>query len=158
MSKKGPGMERLYPPGEVDPIPDWVTELVVYPLVKAGIVSENFINSAVINDYQPGGCIVSHIDPLHIFDRPIISVSFLSDSALSFGCKFRFKPIRVSEPIVSIPVSRGCVTILKGYAADQITHCVRPEDTRARRAVIILRRVLPDAPRLSSINELGEKS
>ncbi|KAG8326862.1 RNA demethylase alkbh5 [Homalodisca vitripennis] len=31
---------------------------------------------------------------------------------------------------------------------DEITHCVRPEDTVARRAVIILRRVLPTAPRL----------
>ena len=27
-----------------------------------------------------------------------------------------------------------------GYAADNITHCVRPEDTKDRRAVIILRR------------------
>ena len=27
-----------------------------------------------------------------------------------------------------------------GFAADEITHCVRPEDTVARRAVILLRR------------------
>ena len=32
----------------------------------------------------------------------------------------------------------GC--FCSGYAADNITHCVRPEDTRHRRAVIILRR------------------
>jgi hypothetical protein len=69
LSKRGPGMERLYPPGEVDPIPDWVHKLVIKPLVKANVVPEGFINSAVINDYQPGGCIVSHIDPIHIFDR-----------------------------------------------------------------------------------------
>jgi alkylated DNA repair protein alkB family protein 5 len=62
-------MERLYPPGEVDPIPDWVDKLVIKPLVEANVVPEGFINSAVINDYQPGGCIVSHIDPIHIFDR-----------------------------------------------------------------------------------------
>lgn len=148
LSKRGPGMERLYPPGEVDPIPEWVHQLVVEPLVKAGIVPDGFINSAVINDYQPGGCIVSHIDPIHIFDRPIISVSFMSDSALSFGCKFSFKPIRVSKPVLCLPLSRGCVTILSGFAADEITHCVRPEDTVARRAVILLRRVFPDAPRL----------
>ncbi|XP_067006386.1 RNA demethylase ALKBH5 isoform X1 [Anabrus simplex] len=150
LSKRGPGMERLYPPGEVDPIPDWVHKLVIKPLVKAGMVPEGFINSAVINDYQPGGCIVSHIDPIHIFDRPIISASFMSDSALSFGCKFTFKPIRVSKPILCLPLSRGCVTVLSGFAADEITHCVRPEDTVARRAVIVLRRVFPDAPRLSA--------
>ncbi|XP_049801380.1 RNA demethylase ALKBH5-like isoform X2 [Schistocerca nitens] len=105
LSKRGPGMERLYPQGEVDPIPDWVHNMVIEPLVKAGIVPDGFINSAVINDYQPGGCIVSHIDPIHIFDS--------------------------------------------GFAADEITHCVRPEDTIARRAVILLRRVFPDAPRLA---------
>jgi len=148
LAKKGPGMERLYPPGEVDEIPTWVNELVIKPIVKARIVPQGFFNSAVINDYQPGGCIVSHIDPIHIFDRPIVSVSFMSDSALSFGCKFSFKPIRCTRPILCLPLSRGCVTMLSGFAADEITHCVRPQDTVKRRSVIILRRVLPDAPRL----------
>ncbi|XP_074648970.1 RNA demethylase ALKBH5-like [Tubulanus polymorphus] len=148
MDKKGPGQEKLYAKGDVDPIPEWVRELVEKPLVKHKLIPEGFINSAVINDYQPGGCIVSHIDPAHIFDRPIISVSFMSDSALCFGCKFSFKPIRVSEPVLSLPVTRGCVTLLSGYAADEITHCIRPQDIVKRRAVIILRRVLPDAPRL----------
>ena len=69
MKKRGPGNERLYPKGEVDPIPDWIFELIVDPLVKAGIIPEGFVNSAVINDYLPGGCIVSHIDPPQIFDR-----------------------------------------------------------------------------------------
>lgn len=150
LSKKGPGMEKLYPKGEVDDIPQWIEDLIIKPMIKAKIVPENFINSAVINDYQPGGCIVSHIDPAHIFERPIISVSFMSDSALSFGCKFSFKPIRVTEPILCLPVCRGCVTILSGYAADNITHCVRPQDVKKRRAVIILRRVRPDAPRLTA--------
>ena len=62
-------MERLYPPGEVDEIPKWIHNLVVKPLVKAGIIEDGFVNSAVINDYQPGGCIVSHIDPKQIFNR-----------------------------------------------------------------------------------------
>lgn len=30
-----------------------------------------------------------------------------------------------------------------GYAADDITHCIRPQDVVQRRAVIILRRYLP---------------
>ena len=113
MAKKGPGMERLHSKGEVDPIPKWIFDLVVEPLVKVGIIPEGFVNSAVINDYMPGGCIVSHIDPPHIFDRPIVSVSFFSDSALCFGCKFSFKPIRVSKPVLALPIARGSVTCLR---------------------------------------------
>ena len=113
MARKGPGMERLYPKGQVDEIPDWIFKVVVQPLVDNKIIPDGFVNSAVINVYQPGGCIVSHIDPPHIFDRPIVSVSLLSDSALCFGCKFSFKPIRVSKPVLNLPVPRGCVTLLR---------------------------------------------
>ncbi|XP_041960352.1 RNA demethylase ALKBH5 isoform X2 [Alosa sapidissima] len=150
LERRGPGQERLYSKGEVDDIPDWVHELVISRLVERGLLSEGFVNSAVINDYQPGGCIVSHVDPIHIFERPIVSVSFFSDSALCFGCRFQFKPIRVSEPVLHLPVRRGSVTILSGYAADEITHCIRPQDIKERRAVIILRRTRPDAPRLDT--------
>ncbi|XP_003972350.2 RNA demethylase ALKBH5 [Takifugu rubripes] len=150
LEKRGPGQERLYRKGEVDEIPNWVHELVIKPLVSNGVVPDGFVNSAVINDYQPGGCIVSHVDPLHIFARPIVSVSFFSDSALCFGCRFQFKPIRVSEPVFVLPVKRGSVTVLSGYAADDITHCIRPQDIKERRAVIILRKTRPDAPRLDS--------
>lgn len=148
LEKRGPGQERLYRRGEVDDIPAWVDELVIGRLVADGVIPEGFVNSAVINDYQPGGCIVSHVDPPHIFARPIVSVSFFSDSALSFGCRFQFKPIRVSEPVLVLPVWRGSVTVLSGYAADDITHCIRPQDIKARRAVIILRKTRADAPRL----------
>uniref|UniRef100_A0A8D9AAC6 RNA demethylase ALKBH5 n=1 Tax=Cacopsylla melanoneura TaxID=428564 RepID=A0A8D9AAC6_9HEMI len=148
--KKGLGSERLYPEGEVDPIPVWIQEMVIAKLEEQGVVPRGFINSAVINDYQPGGCIVSHIDPPHIFDRPIISLSLFSNSALCFGCKFSFKPIRVSDPLLYLPVQRGQVTLLQDFAANGVTHCVRPQDTVRRRAVILLRRVLPCAPRLVS--------
>nr|XP_005996770.1 PREDICTED: RNA demethylase ALKBH5-like [Latimeria chalumnae] len=113
LQKRGPGQERLYPRGDVDEIPDWVRELVIQKLVDQRVIPEGFVNSAVINDYQPGGCIVSHVDPIHIFERPIVSVSFFSDSALCFGCKFQFKPIRVSEPVFFLPVKRGSVTVLR---------------------------------------------
>ncbi|MCI4393508.1 hypothetical protein PGIGA_G00158090 [Pangasianodon gigas] len=152
LEKRGPGQERLYSKGEVDEIPAWVHELVIDPLVARRIIPEGFVNSAVINDYQPGGCIVSHVDPIHIFERPIVSVSFFSDSALCFGCKFQFKPIRVSEPVLCLPVLRGSVTLLSGYAADDITHCIRPQDIKQRRAVIILRKTRPNAPRLDTVS------
>ena len=113
LAERGPGQERLFPRGEVDEIPGWVSELVVSRLEKAGIVPKGFVNSAVINDYQPGGCIVSHIDPPHIFARPIVSCSFFSESSLSFGCKFSFKPIRTSVPVLALPLPRGCVTTLR---------------------------------------------
>ncbi|CAM1302923.1 ALKBH5 (predicted) [Pycnogonum litorale] len=140
LEKRGPGMERVYPTGEVDDIPEWIHNMITKKLISKKIIPDGFVNSVVINDYKPGGCIVSHIDPVHIFHRPIVSVTFMSDSALSFGCKFRFKPIRVTKPIFSVPLCRGHVTCLSGYAADGITHCVRPQDTVHRRAVVILRR------------------
>lgn len=148
LQRRGPGQERLYPKGDVDEIPEWVHELVIRRLVEHRLIPDGFVNSAVINDYQPGGCIVSHVDPIHIFERPIVSVSFFSDSALCFGCKFQFKPIRVSEPVLFLPVRRGSVTLLSGYAADEITHCIRPQDIKERRAVVILRKTRTEAPRL----------
>ncbi|OCT61759.1 hypothetical protein XELAEV_18047788mg [Xenopus laevis] len=35
-----------------------------------------------------------------------------------------------------------------GYAADEITHCIRPQDITERRAVVILRKTRTEAPRL----------
>ena len=123
LERRGPGQERLYSKGEVDDIPDWVHELVIERLVDRGLLPEGFVNSAVINDYQPGGCIVSHVDPIHIFERPIVSVSLFSDSALCFGCKFQFKPIRVSEPVLYLPVLRGSVTVLR-YVSPSSGVCI----------------------------------
>jgi len=153
MDKKGPGGERLHKKGEVDEIPNWIKKHIIQKLYNDKIVPEGFINSAVVNEYFPGGCIVSHIDPIHIFDRPIISISFNSKSYLSFGTKFSFNPIRTSEPVLALPLQRGCLTMISGYAADGITHCIRPQDIVERRCVIILRRVFPDAPRVGDIND-----
>ena len=110
---EGPGQEKLYPKGEVNDIPDWVTDLVIKPLEDSKIIPRDYVNTAVINEYMPGGCIVSHIDPPHIFDRPICTVSFMSDSNLSFGCKFSFKPIRVSDPVLCLPLARGSATVIR---------------------------------------------
>jgi len=30
--------------------------------------------------------------------------------------------------------------LCSGYAADDVTHCIRPEDVKSRRAVVVLRR------------------
>ncbi len=149
LEQKGEGNERLFPKDAIDPIPNWIMKYVIKPLEDKKLIAKDWINSAVINDYLPGGCIVSHVDPLHIFDRPIVSISLFSDCALSFGCKFSFKPIRSSEPLLSVPLRRGCVCFMSGYAADHVTHCIRPEDVTERRVAIIIRRVYPEAPRLT---------
>jgi len=151
MDEAGPGKEKIYPKGEVDEIPKWIEKHIIQKLYDDKIVEEGFINSAVINEYFAGGCIVSHIDPIHIFARPIISISFNCKTYLSFGCKFSFNPIRTSEPIHTVPLDRGCLFMMDGYAADNVTHCVRPQDIVDRRCVIIFRRVYPDAPRIGDV-------
>lgn len=113
MEHKGPGQERLHLKGDVDEIPKWIQKHVIQKIYDKKIVPEGFINSVVVNEYFPGGCIVSHIDPIHIFDRPIISISFNSNSFLSFGCRFSFNPIRTTEPILALPLHRGALTMIR---------------------------------------------
>lgn len=147
------GLEAVWPPEETSEIPAWIREALVARLEAKRIVPKGWINSATINDYAAGGCIVSHIDPPHLFDRPIVSVSFFSDCNLVFGTKFEF-PREAHHPETSTPVLvqrclRGYATVLKGYSANSITHAIRPCDLPSRRASIILRRVLPSAPVLA---------
>ena len=113
MEHKGPGQERLHVKGEVDEIPKWIQKHVIQKVYDLKLVPEGFINSAVVNEYFPGGCIVSHVDPIHIFDRPIITISFNSKSYLSFGVKFTFNPIRTSDPILALPLDRGTLTMIR---------------------------------------------
>mmetsp|Transcript_101695 Transcript_101695/g.286713 ORF Transcript_101695/g.286713 Transcript_101695/m.286713 type:complete len:528 (-) Transcript_101695:168-1751(-) len=144
------GVEAVWPPSETEPIPEWISELVIKPLEKRGVVPKGWINSATINDYAAGGCIVSHIDPPHLFDRPIIGVNFFSDCNLVFGTTFSFpkdaSDITCSTPVYVHPCQCGYATVMKGYSANDITHAIRPCDLPSRRASIILRRVLPSAP------------
>lgn len=113
MLQKGPGSERLHRKGDVDDIPRWVSKHIISRLVNDKIVPTNWINSCVINEYFPGGCIVSHIDPVHIFDRPIVSINFNSSTFLCFGVKFSFNPIRTTEPVHAVPLHRGQLTTLR---------------------------------------------
>ncbi len=47
------------------------------------VLFQNWINSAVINDYKAGGCIVSHIDPPHLFERYNLDFSLHHRKVLS---------------------------------------------------------------------------
>lgn len=146
------GVEAVWPPEDVSEIPGWIRELVISKLEAKRVVPKGWLNSATINDYSPGGFIVSHIDPQHLFDRPIISISFFSDCNLVFGAKFGNPdagPGDATVPLLVHRCQRGCATVMKGYSADKITHGIRSCDLPSRRASIILRRVLPSSPVLA---------
>jgi len=143
------GIEAVWPPEDTSEIPAWIREFVIEKLEAKRVVPKGWINSATINDYIPGGFIVSHIDPPHLFDRPIISISFFSDCNLVFGARFGHPdegPGEATIPALVHRCMRGNATIMKGYSADKITHGIRSCDLPGRRASIILRRVLPSAP------------
>lgn len=148
----GRGEERVLPPGLVDPIPEWVRLKLIQRLEEEGHVPCGWINSAVINDYRKGGMIVSHIDPPHLFDRPIFIASFFAECRLAFGAGFTFVDGRFSEERSAPPrflacLSRGSLCRMDGFSANGITHGIRPADMTSRRVSVVLRRVLPDAPR-----------
>lgn len=146
------GVEAVWPPEDTSPIPAWVHEKIISKLEARRVVPKGWINSATINDYAPGGCIVSHIDPPWLFDRPIIGLNLFSDCNLVFGTKFSFPheaDIETTTPVLVHRSLRGHATVMKGYSANKITHAIRPCDLPSRRAAIILRRVLPSAPVLT---------
>jgi len=144
------GKEELLPLGQVDPIPAWVQHFVILPLVQRGVVPQGWIDSVVMNDYQAGGSIVAHVDPLRLFERPILSTSFFCPARLVFGASF--DPERKQAPVYMQPLTRGSVLVMAGYAANKETHGMRPEDMfGSRRVSIVLRRVLGAAPRVSEI-------
>lgn len=150
----GKGKEELLPPEMVDPIPDWIHKKLIARMEQKGVVEKGWINSAVVNDYQPGGMIVSHIDPKQLFARPIFIATFFADGRLVFGVNFvfagrKYSPEQSSPPKFTAHMPRGALTVMEGFSADGITHGIRPEDFDSRRVSIVLRHVYDDAPRLS---------
>ena len=76
----------------------WLASCLIGPLSLSSVIGP-------LLSYSYLGLALIFIQPSvvgQLFDRPIITVSFLSDSALSFGCKFTFKPLRVSKPVVQV--------------------------------------------------------
>lgn len=153
ISKKGE--EQILPPELIDPVPDFIYDKLILPLEEKGVVPEGWINSAVVNDYRPGGMIVSHIDPPKLFARPIFITSFFAEGRLVFGSRFSFPnkggAPETTPPKCICPMPRGSLTIMEGYSADGITHGIRPQDLDGRRVSIVLRHVFPNAPRLGQM-------
>lgn len=60
---------------DVPPPPSWMKHLVEAPLVDAGVLPPNYIDSVALNIYQDGSeGIQSHYDDAHRFCQPIHSL------------------------------------------------------------------------------------
>ncbi|KAK3245510.1 hypothetical protein CYMTET_44927 [Cymbomonas tetramitiformis] len=82
---------------------------------------------AVMNVYhQHGVSLSTHRDAPELFLRPVISLRLFSSSVLSFGCKGQGLHSRLH----AIPLERGTVTIMEGYAADMLMHGIRGKDIK----------------------------
>lgn len=138
------GREELLPLGSVGPIPDWLQHLVIAPLVHSRIIPHGWVDSVVMNDYRAGSSIVAHVDPPRLFARPIVTVSFFCPARLVFGASF--DPERRTPPAYSQLLSRGSVLLLDGYAANSVTHGIRPEDMLGARRVSMVLRHLVEVP------------
>jgi hypothetical protein len=106
--------------------------------------TENYINQAVLNYYiQAGSSLGVHQDDKHLFHRPIISIRLLSDSILSFGCK----GMGMQETAYFFPIEQkvGTITIMEGFAADNMLHCIRSRDIQDKSLSIIFRKVTEKA-------------
>lgn len=66
--------------------PVWMKDKIEEPLVKAGIIAKDFVNSIAMNVYHDGTeGLAQHYDDAVRFKQPIFTVRLFSDSRLSFG-------------------------------------------------------------------------
>merc|ERR1712079_785975 len=108
-------------------------------------IPHGWIDSVVMNDHRTGGSIVAHVDP-PLFARPIFLASFHYPAKLVFGASF--DPMRSVKPCYSQLLCRGSVLMLDRYAANNVTHGIRPEDLLGpRRVSITMRHVIVTGPK-----------
>lgn len=71
---------------DVSQPPVWMKTVLEEPLVNAGIIDKDFINSIALNVYHDGSeGLAQHFDDATRFKQPIFTVRLFSDSRLSFG-------------------------------------------------------------------------
>lgn len=124
---------------DVDPVPDWLCELVEKRLIAVGLIARDWLNSFAINVYHDGSLgLAPHMDDTSRFEQPIFSLRLYSSSRLTFGAQAQ----GMTNPLFFIPMPRGCITVMEdgGYAANKLTHCVRPSDMSGKSASIVMRR------------------
>lgn len=111
-----------------------------------GLVPKGFIDQSVMNYYlAKNSCLGVHQDEKRLFHRPICSVRLFSDSVLSFGCKGF--GMQETPNFIPIPQSRGTITLMEGWAANNMVHCIRSRDIKEKSLSIIFRKVTDRAVR-----------
>ncbi|KAH0468933.1 hypothetical protein IEQ34_002165 [Dendrobium chrysotoxum] len=106
-----------------DPIPN-IFKLMIKQLITSHVLPINCVpDSCIINIYEPGDCILPHIDS-HDFVRPFSTVSFLNEYNIMFGHKL--KSVGPGEFIgsASIPLPVGFMLVLNGNGDDLAKHCI----------------------------------
>jgi hypothetical protein len=74
---------------DVSPPPFWMKDMLEKPMVAAGIVEKDFINSVALNVYHDGSeGLAQHFDDATRFKQPIYTLRLFSDSRLSFGSQY----------------------------------------------------------------------
>jgi hypothetical protein len=115
------------------------------------------INQLVVNVYVESGATLGvHIDSLKLFDRPICSLRLWQDSTLSFGCA-GFAGTETSS-YLGIPLKRNTLTIMHGFAADRLKHCIQGKHVRGLTASLLFRQVKYNNNNKSNINNLNDVS
>lgn len=125
---------------DVSPIPLWMKKKIEKPMVDAGIVQKDFINSIAMNIYHDGEeGLGQHFDDAVRFKQPIYSLRIFSDSRLSFGSQLYI----FCNGAFTIPISRGCILVMEegSFAANGVKHCIRPMDMTGKSAAFILRQM-----------------
>jgi len=142
---------------DVPAVPQWMKRHVEQPLVQAGLLPPDWIDSIALNMYHDGSeGIQSHFDDAYRFERPIHSLRLFSDSRLSFGTQL----YGYTNGAFVVPMPRGCMTVMEegGFAADGMKHCVRPSDMSGKSAGMVLRRINPAAMQAAEEHMVDETS
>ena len=125
---------------DVSTTPMWMKDKLEEPLVKAGVVDKDFINSVALNVYHDGSeGLAQHFDDATRFKQPIYTLRLFSDSRLSFGSQY----YGFQNSAFTIPLPRGCICKMEegSYSANGVKHCVRPCDMTGKSSAVILRQM-----------------
>ena len=128
---------------DVSQPPVWMKTVLEEPLVNAGIVEKDFINSVALNVYHDGSeGLAQHFDDATRFKQPIYTLRLFSDSRLSFGSQY----YGFCNGAFTIPLPRGCIRVMEegSYSANGVKHCIRPCDMTGKSSAVILRQMHPN--------------
>ena len=105
------------------------------------------LNSSLVNLYLDGGAgnigLSGHYDATHLFERPIWTVRLLNDAELRFvlGGAGQTCYSKTVPALASIPLKRGAITVMYGFAARGPMHQVHVGNTPT--ASLVIRTVHP---------------